>query len=80
MRTSLLAAGISRALRSSCQPVCSGREAYRRYRQGELSDDELPDLSDIFPDDPKVRARIGLQTVPALSVISRTDNRLVSQH
>jgi hypothetical protein len=37
-------------------------EAYRRHRDGELSDDELPDLRDIFPDDPAVRARIGLET------------------
>lgn len=39
-------------------------EAYRRYRAGELSDSELPDLADIFPDDPMLRARIGLQTEP----------------
>lgn len=39
-------------------------EAYRRYREGELSEDELPTLADIFPDDPEVRARIGLQTEP----------------
>jgi len=39
-------------------------EAYSRYRRGELSADMLPDLSDIFPDDPVLRARIGLQTEP----------------
>jgi hypothetical protein len=39
-------------------------EAYRKYRAGELPADELPDLSDIFPDDPLVRAKIGLQTEP----------------
>jgi mono/diheme cytochrome c family protein len=33
--------------------------AYQRYRQG-----ELPDLADIFPDDPQLRARIGLQSEP----------------
>lgn len=38
--------------------------AYQRYRAGELSADELPDLGDIFPDDPYVRAKIGLQTEP----------------
>lgn len=37
---------------------------YRRFRQGELSAEGLPDLSDIFPDDPQVRAEIGLQTEP----------------
>jgi hypothetical protein len=38
--------------------------AYVRYRAGELTADDLPDLADIFPDDPRVRARIGLQTEP----------------
>lgn len=38
--------------------------AYRRYRAGEIEADELPELADIFPDDPHVRARIGLQTEP----------------
>ena len=37
-------------------------DAYRRYRSGELDASELPDLSDIYPDDPALRARIGLQT------------------
>jgi mono/diheme cytochrome c family protein len=37
-------------------------DAYSRWRGGELS--ELPDLADIFPEDPAVRARIGLQTEP----------------
>jgi mono/diheme cytochrome c family protein len=39
-------------------------KAYTRYRAGQLSADELPDLSDVFPDDPALRARIGLQTAP----------------
>ena len=39
-------------------------EAYARYRAGELPAEELPDLGDIFPDDPLVRAEIGLQTKP----------------
>jgi hypothetical protein len=39
-------------------------EAYARYRSGEISADELPDMADIFPDDPHVRAQIGLQTEP----------------
>jgi hypothetical protein len=39
-------------------------EAYQRYRDGDLSAHELPDFADIFPDDPRVRARIGLQTEP----------------
>jgi hypothetical protein len=37
--------------------------AYQSYRAGETSAEELPDLADIFPDDPQVRAEIGLQTV-----------------
>jgi hypothetical protein len=39
-------------------------EAYVKYRSGELSVDELPNLAEIFPDDPHVRAQIGLQTEP----------------
>jgi hypothetical protein len=39
--------------------------AYARYRAGEIGAEELPDLADIFPDDPQVQAEIGLQTEPA---------------
>jgi hypothetical protein len=42
-------------------------DAYVRYRAGELDRQDLPDLSDIFPDDPQVRAEIGLQTEPGAS-------------
>lgn len=42
-------------------------EAYRRFRAGELPAEELPDLADIFPDDPKLRAEIGLTTEPGAS-------------
>lgn len=38
--------------------------AINRYRDGELSEEDFPDLADVFPDDPWVRAQIGLQTVP----------------
>jgi hypothetical protein len=38
--------------------------AYQRYRSGELDAEALPDLADIFPDDPHLRAQIGLQTEP----------------
>jgi mono/diheme cytochrome c family protein len=38
--------------------------AYQRFRNGELDAEELPDFADIFPDDPQVRAEIGLQTEP----------------
>jgi mono/diheme cytochrome c family protein len=41
--------------------------AYQRYSSGEISADALPDLADIFPDDPERRAEIGLQTSPAAS-------------
>jgi len=37
---------------------------YQRFRDGELTADELPDLADIFPDEPRIRARIGLETEP----------------
>jgi len=39
-------------------------DVYQRFRSGELSADELPDLSDVYPDDPQTRAEIGLQTEP----------------
>ncbi|MET0342738.1 MAG: hypothetical protein ABW252_17155 [Polyangiales bacterium] len=39
-------------------------EAYTRYRQGLLPAEALPDLSDVFSDDPRLRAEIGLQTTP----------------
>ena len=42
-------------------------QAYQRYQRGELDRDELPDLADVFPDDPQVRAEIGLQTEPDAS-------------
>ena len=42
-------------------------DAYRRFRAGELDADELPDLSDVYSDDPAIRARIGLQTEPDAS-------------
>ena len=38
--------------------------AYRSYRAGETSAEDLPDLADIFSDDSKLRAEIGLQTEP----------------
>jgi mono/diheme cytochrome c family protein len=44
-------------------------ETYARYRAGEISEDELPSLADIFPDDPALRARIGLQNEPDASPV-----------
>jgi hypothetical protein len=38
--------------------------AYQRYRSGELGAEQLPDLSDVFPDDPQARAEIGLSVEP----------------
>ncbi len=38
--------------------------AYQQYLAGEIGADELPDLADIFPNDPQLRAEIGLQTEP----------------
>lgn len=50
-------------------PVKQARltKAYQDYQAGRLSADELPDLSDVFPDDPLTRAKIGLQTEPGAS-------------
>ena len=42
-------------------------DAYQRVRRGQLSVDALPDLADIYPDDPQLRAEIGLQTEPLAS-------------
>lgn len=44
-------------------------EAYAQYRFGERSVETLPDLADIFPDDPQVRAEIGLQTEPGATPV-----------
>jgi mono/diheme cytochrome c family protein len=38
--------------------------AYARFRAGELPIDQLPNLADIYPDDPRLRAEIGLATEP----------------
>lgn len=38
--------------------------AYQRYRDKEIGAAELPDLSDVFSDDPQTRAELGLQTEP----------------
>jgi hypothetical protein len=43
--------------------------AYRAYLDGALDADDLPDLADIFPNDPLTRARIGLQTEPGASPV-----------
>jgi mono/diheme cytochrome c family protein len=39
-------------------------DAYQRYRAQQLDPRALPDLADIYPDDPQTRAEIGLQTEP----------------
>jgi hypothetical protein len=39
-------------------------EVYQRFRGGEISADELPDLGDVYPDDPQTLAEIGFQTEP----------------
>jgi hypothetical protein len=38
--------------------------AYQAYRAGELERDELPDLRDIYPDDPARLAKMGMTTEP----------------
>lgn len=42
-------------------------EAYTRFRNGELDSAALPDLADIFPDEPLTRAQIGLEVEPDAS-------------
>ena len=41
--------------------------AYADYRAGLLAREDLPDIRDVFPDDPQLQARIGLTTEPGLS-------------
>jgi len=41
--------------------------AYVDYREGRLAREDLPDIRDIFPDDPMLRARMGLETEPGMS-------------
>lgn len=38
--------------------------AYAKFRAGELPAEELPNVADVFPDDPQVRFEIGLATAP----------------
>lgn len=46
------------------EKLAAATSAYRRYAEGEIGADELPDLSDVFPDDPQTRAEIGLSVEP----------------
>lgn len=39
-------------------------DAYTKYRAGRLAAAELPDLADVFSDDPQTRAEIGLEAEP----------------
>jgi hypothetical protein len=39
-------------------------DAYRSYTAGTTPAADLPDLADVFPDDPQTRAEMGLQTEP----------------
>jgi hypothetical protein len=41
--------------------------AYAAYRAGELAQDELPDIRDVFPDDPQRLAEMGVMTEPGAS-------------
>jgi hypothetical protein len=38
--------------------------SYQSFREGTLAARDLPDLADVFPDDPQSRAEIGLETEP----------------
>lgn len=49
------------------EKVAARAADYQRFLQGELSKDELPDMRDVFPDDPQTRAEIGLTVEPDAS-------------
>jgi hypothetical protein len=49
------------------QKVADRSSAYQRYQRDELDKHELPDLGDVFPDDPQTRAEIGLTVEPDAS-------------
>jgi hypothetical protein len=42
-------------------------DRYRAFASGQISAEELPDLSEVYPDDPQVCAEIGFQTEPHAS-------------
>ena len=46
--------------------LAGATQAYVDYRQGRLDRKDLPDLRDVHPDDPMLRAEIGLDTEPGL--------------
>jgi hypothetical protein len=41
-------------------------QAYTDYREGRITQDELPDIRDVYPDDPELLARMGFMTEPGL--------------
>ena len=41
--------------------------AYRDYREGTLARDDLPDIREVFLEEPELRARMGLVTEPGLN-------------
>lgn len=41
--------------------------AYQDYRRGDLARDDLPDIRDVFPDDPQRLAEMGMMTEPGSS-------------
>jgi cytochrome c5 len=42
-------------------------EVYQAYRNGEIARSELPDIRDVFPDDPERLAEMGFATKPGAS-------------
>lgn len=48
------------------QKLSAMTRAYRAYREGELDARDLPDIRDVFPDDPRLRAQMGFGTMPGL--------------
>jgi hypothetical protein len=46
--------------------LAAATQAYADHREGRLPPEELPDLADVFPEDPRVLARMGFVTEPDL--------------
>ena len=48
------------------QKLAAMTQAYVDYREGRLAPEDLPDIRDVYPDDPKLLARMGFTTEPGL--------------
>jgi hypothetical protein len=48
------------------QKLAAMTQAYVDYREGRLAREQLPDIRDVYPDDPELLARMGFATEPGL--------------